>query len=118
MQFHILVATGMTLVIVAVANLMSGGSVSANKKLLDAGSALICLAWFFLSFWALLSTYNMRRSSVPNNLRGGKTVSTRLNSASKYVEANVRMATASRERSRGLAVDSAAAWLRSRVPTP
>lgn len=81
-QFHVLVGTGMVLTIVAVVNLMQGGSRSTNKALLDAGSALTCVAWVALALSVLLSVRKMRALSVHDatkTMKGGRMVSNQPN---------------------------------------
>jgi hypothetical protein len=62
-QYHGIVAVGMVLTIVAVVHILNGGEVSKNRPLLDAGSAISCMAWMLVVLWAVWSHSMSRRFS-------------------------------------------------------
>lgn len=62
-QYHGIVALGMILTIVAVVHILDGGEISKNRPLLDAGSAISCVAWVIVVLWAVWSHSMNRRFS-------------------------------------------------------
>lgn len=58
-QYHLLVATAIALVIVGIVNLSEGKATSTTDDLIEAGAAIILLCWVllvFVSFWSLHSS--------------------------------------------------------------
>lgn len=77
-QYHGIVAVGMVLTIVAVVHILNGGEISKNRPLLDAGSAITCLAWVLVVLWAVWSHFMNRRFSSYSDMQtseNGKMVS-------------------------------------------
>lgn len=78
-QFHLFVAAGMTLIVVAVINLINGNSVSTMKTLLHVGSAISAASWAILLGWVLWSVATTKRESSHaeiSTMKAGRTVST------------------------------------------
>lgn len=77
-KYHGIVALGMVLTIIAVVHLLNDGDVSKNKPLLNAGSAISCVAWLLAVLWALWSHSMNRRFSSYSDMQtseNGKMVS-------------------------------------------
>lgn len=78
--FHGIVIAGMALVIVAIVHFEENQDISSSKTELDVGSAISCIAYGLLVFWAVLSFFQSRLHSEnvkPTVVRCGKTVSRR-----------------------------------------
>lgn len=77
-KYHGIVALGMVLTIIAVVHILGGGDISKNKPLLDAGSAISCVAWVLVVLWAVWSHSMNRRFSSYSDMQtseNGKMVS-------------------------------------------
>lgn len=77
-KYHGIVALGMILTIIAVVHILNGGDVSKNKPLLNAGSAISCVAWVLAVVWAIWSHSMHRRLSSYSDMQtseNGKMVS-------------------------------------------
>lgn len=77
-KYHGIVALSMVLTIIAVVHLLNGGDVSKSKPLLDAGSAISCVAWLLVVLWAVWSHSMNRRFSSYSDMQtseNGKMVS-------------------------------------------
>ncbi|KAF4984091.1 hypothetical protein FZEAL_630 [Fusarium zealandicum] len=61
-QYHVLMAAAMAIMVTAVIKLQQGDSTPTMKILLRVGSALIALAWLLLVLWALWSLAKVRGS--------------------------------------------------------
>ncbi|KAH8126201.1 hypothetical protein FP744_10003444 [Trichoderma asperellum] len=68
-KYHGIVALGMVLTIIAVVHLLNGGDVSKSKPLLNAGSAISCVAWLLAVLWALWSHSMNRRFSSYSDMQ-------------------------------------------------
>lgn len=77
-KYHGTVALGMVLTVIAVVHILNGGDISKNKPLLNAGSAISCVAWVLVVLWALWSHSMNRQFSSYSDMQtseNGKMVS-------------------------------------------
>lgn len=78
-QYHLLTATAMVLVIIALLNLQSRTSIDTMKTLIRVGSGLIALAWLLLVVWALCALkqkHSLSRLNETSSMSNGTQVST------------------------------------------
>lgn len=77
-QYHLVIAVAMALIVVAVVNLQKHNSIDTMKTLLRVGSAIIAFCWVLLTCWALWALLALKTSSGYQSFparKGGKIVS-------------------------------------------